>query len=156
MLGVTPLIGGLLVLSGPAAYWDWSWVKQHSATTEIVASVVGTAMGLVLFWVAAVRACRLFSAAPDAVIDADGVTLKPCMAPRPLAWHEITGSRIRREQWRGAPVWVLELDLATPLQTLTSGFLPSRKIRLMGGSPKQITQAGRMVRHYRSAARSAR
>jgi hypothetical protein len=146
------LFGGFCMLSGPSSYWDLEWFKQESAQTEIIVSTGLTLIGVVFLWVAAVNGCRLFSASPDAVIDASGVALKPCMAPRPIAWHEITGSRVKREVVRGTVFTTLELDLAMPLRTLVSGFLPSRKIRLVSRIDDPVQEAGRIVRHYRRMA----
>lgn len=152
VLMLTLLMGGLLMLSGPAAYWDWSWVKQHDTGREIAGTVLCTAMGLFFLWIAALRACRLFSAAPDALIDASGVTLKPCMARKTLGWAQITGSRVKRDQWRGMPIWSLELDLAEPQHVLASAFLPTRTVRLASNAAGPIKKAGRIVRHYRTHA----
>lgn len=153
---LTLLFGGVCVLSGPSAYWDWAWVKQERAQTEIIVSAGLTLIGGVFLWVAALYGCRLFSAGPDAVIDARGVILKPYMAPRPIAWDEITGSRVKREVSRGTTFTTLELDLAEPLRTLQSGYLPSRKIRLTSRIAAPVQDAARMVRHYRLQAGHAR
>ncbi len=152
VLALTLLMGGLLMLSGPAAYWDWSWVKQQSVGREIVGTVLCTAMGLFFLWIAALRACRLFSAAPDALIDASGVTLQPCMARKTLGWAQITGSRVKRDWWRGMPIWTLELDLAEPQQVLASAFLPTRTVKLASNVAGPVKKAARIVRHYRTLA----
>lgn len=150
------LFGGFCMLSGPSAYSDWGWFKQESAQTEIIVSTSLTLIGLVFLWVAALYGCRLFSTGPDAVLDASGLTLKPCMAPRPIAWDEITGSRVKREVSRGTVYITLELDLVTPLQTLASGFLPSRKIRLSSRTGAPVEEAASIVRYYRLRAGHAR
>jgi hypothetical protein len=144
--------GSVLMLSGPAAYQDWPWVKQYSGAMEILVVVAATAFGIWFLWIAAAHAARLFNAAPDALFDASGVTLKPYMAPRPLAWPEITGLRIRRKRWRGPTIWLLDLYLAAPLRTLESGFLPTRKIVLASHNGRDIIEAARIVQHYRRMA----
>jgi hypothetical protein len=131
-------------------------VKQESAQSEIIVSTGLTLIGVAFLWAAALNGCRLFTDGPDAVIDQTGVTLKPCMAPRLIAWHEITGSRIKRDVLRGTAFTTLELDLANPVRTLASGWLPSRKVRLVSRTAAPVQEAGRLVRHYRLQAGQAR
>jgi hypothetical protein len=152
VLALTLVMGGFLAMTGPSLAWDWSGVRQFDARTEIAVTLANTAMGIVALWIAARTACRLRSAAPDAVIGESGLALKPCMAPHPIEWSGITGSRLRADRYRGRVDWVLELDLAAPIRSLSSGYLPSRTVRLASRSKSQMQDAARLVRHYRMLA----
>ncbi len=156
MMVFAALFGGFVACIGPSAYFDWAYFEQESPEVELALTLVSIPVALLFLWAAALNACRLFSRAPDAVIDESGLTLKPCMARRTLAWSEIQGSRVKRESVQGTAYITLELDLAAPQRTLRSGFLPSRKIRLSSRSGAPVQNAARMVRHYRLLAGHAR
>jgi hypothetical protein len=156
MMVLCAMLGGLTACFGPAAYFDWAFFKQESPGAELTLTLFSIPFALLFLWAAALNACRLFSPAPDAVIDGSGLALKPCMAPRLLAWTDITGSRVKQERVRGTTYTTLELDLARPQRRLQSGFLPSRKIRLASRTAAPVQAAARMVRHYRLRAGHAR
>ncbi len=150
---LTACMGVVFASFGPSQYFDWSFVKQESASTGLALTVVSIPVAAACFWVAMTHAFRLFSAEPDAIIDETGLALQPWIAPDKIPWSEISASRVKQvDSGRAGIFWHLEIELKTPVRALATCYWPARKIALGSRYSTGIKEAGRFVRHYRQLA----